>query len=166
MMTKGARNTHVARPDFPLLLTLLMSVVVLLVLHMPQNAAACWTCHERIDVLRDLTAAEGQAINTIRFRINASASGWHIFDIAFTANDFTIENATLLARFKEKASIFFTDGDADPIEPGELELGRPEAAALRIAHGARQRRLGAHRAARGARQSIDAGDGCGVAAGL
>jgi prepilin-type N-terminal cleavage/methylation domain-containing protein len=71
----------------------------------------------------DLTAFEGQAINSIRFRINPGTIGWHIFDVAFTADDFTIENATLLARFKEKASIIFTDGDADPIEPGDRIIG-------------------------------------------
>jgi prepilin-type N-terminal cleavage/methylation domain-containing protein len=71
----------------------------------------------------DLTAFAGQVINTIRFRINASASGWHIDNVAFTADDFAIENATLLARFKETASMTFTDGDADPIEPGDRIVG-------------------------------------------
>ena len=34
-----------------------------------------------------------------------------------------VENATLLSRFKEKASITFTNGDADPIEPGDRIIG-------------------------------------------
>ena len=71
----------------------------------------------------DLTAFAGQPITSIRFRINASASGWHIFNIAFTADDFVVEKATLLARFKEKASVTFTNGDADPIEPGDRIIG-------------------------------------------
>jgi hypothetical protein len=71
----------------------------------------------------DLTAYAGQAIAAIRFRINASATGWHIFNIEFTADDFEVENATLLARFTEKASVTFSGGDHGPIEPGDRIIG-------------------------------------------
>ncbi len=71
----------------------------------------------------DLTAYAGQAITTIQFRINAGTTGWHIFNLEFTADDFVVENATLFARFKETASITFTSGDADPIEPGDRIIG-------------------------------------------
>jgi hypothetical protein len=71
----------------------------------------------------DLTAFSGQAITAIQFRINAGTLGWRIFDLAFTADDFAVENATLLARFKESAAITFTNGDADPIEPGDRIIG-------------------------------------------
>ena len=71
----------------------------------------------------DLTAFAGQPITTIRFRINAGANGWHIFNVAFTADDFVVDKATLLARFKEKASVTFTNGGADPIEPGDRIIG-------------------------------------------
>ena len=85
------------------------------------NDGANWLLTQANEV--DLTAYTGQAINTIRFRINAGAIGWHIFNVEFTADDFVVENATLLSRFKEKASITFTNGDADPIEPGDRIIG-------------------------------------------
>lgn len=71
----------------------------------------------------DLTAFAGLSITTIRFRINAGALGWHIDNVEFTADDFVVENATLLARFKEKAAVTFTNGDADPIEPADRIIG-------------------------------------------
>ena len=71
----------------------------------------------------DLTPFAGQAITTIQFRINAGTTGWHIFNVEFTANNFDVENATLLTRFTEKASITFTNGDADPIEPDDRIIG-------------------------------------------
>ncbi|MDX2452912.1 hypothetical protein, partial [Desulfosarcina sp.] len=71
----------------------------------------------------DLTAYAGQTITNIQFRINAGTLGWHIFNLEFTADDYDVENATLLARFEETASITFDTGGPDAIEPGDRIIG-------------------------------------------
>jgi hypothetical protein len=77
----------------------------------------------------DLTTFEGQAITAIQFRINAGAIGWHIFNVEFTADNFDVENATLLSRFKESASVTFDSGGSDFIEPGDRIIGKDSGAA-------------------------------------
>jgi hypothetical protein len=91
------------------------------VLEISIDDGASWMLVQGNEV--DLTAYAGQAIGPIRFRINPGPVGWHIVNVEFTADDFAAENATLLARFTEKASIAFTNGDADPIEPGDRVVG-------------------------------------------
>ncbi|MCB2146644.1 MAG: prepilin-type N-terminal cleavage/methylation domain-containing protein [Deltaproteobacteria bacterium] len=76
----------------------------------------------------DLTSFAGQAITTIQFRINTGTIGWHIFNVGFTADNFDVENATLLSRFKASASITFDTGGSDFIEPGDRIIGRDSGA--------------------------------------
>ena len=76
----------------------------------------------------DLTTFAGQAITAIQFRINPGAIGWHIFNIEFTADNFDVENATLLSRFKESAAVTFDSGGSDIIEPGDRIIGEDSGA--------------------------------------
>jgi prepilin-type N-terminal cleavage/methylation domain-containing protein len=72
----------------------------------------------------DLTDFAEQAIPSIKFRINQGTLGWHIFSIEMVADDFDIQNATLLARFKESSAIEFQNGvGPDSISDGDRIVG-------------------------------------------
>ncbi|MFC1813845.1 hypothetical protein ACFL03_14260 [Thermodesulfobacteriota bacterium] len=66
----------------------------------------------------------GEKIN-VRFRfdardcLNNSFKGWHIDDVTISG-DFPVNEATLMVRVTEGATLKFTNGDATPIESGDI----------------------------------------------
>ncbi len=75
----------------------------------------------------DLTPYVGQPNVKIRFRLRTDnliqQDGGYIDDVTVSGGDFPINEATLLVRIKESASIFFDSGGTSPILDGDVLVG-------------------------------------------
>jgi hypothetical protein len=75
----------------------------------------------------DLTPYVGESNVKIRFRLRTDNSneqdGWYIDDVTVSGDDFPINEATLLVRIKESASIAFDSGGTSPIVDGDIIVG-------------------------------------------
>lgn len=77
----------------------------------------------------DLSAYAGQSDVRIRFRLRSvnpwvgflyvGSDGWYIDDVT-VAEDFPINEATLMVRVKEVATVSFTGGGTTPVEAGDI----------------------------------------------
>jgi hypothetical protein len=80
----------------------------------------------------DLTPYVGESNVKIRFRLRTDASvrdnGWYIDDVTVSGDDFPLNEATLLVRIKESASIAFDSGGTSPIVDGDVIVGATSSA--------------------------------------